>query len=127
MAGNVKTKQILTTEERVNRETRRLKRIYAGLGDDEKKVVEGLIVQAARLRVSLDDLWDDLQKNGETELFTQSEKTEPYERKRPQAELFNSRDKNYQTLVKLLCDRLPEKPKEDPAEELLKFTAGIDR
>mgnify|MGYP002862192524 CR=1 FL=1 len=71
-------------------EITRLSRIYKGLPPNQMKVVEGLIVEAARLRVRLDYLWRDLQENGETELFTQSEKTEPYERERPQSRTYTA-------------------------------------
>ena len=40
-------------------EIRRLKRIYKGMEPNQLKVVDGLIVEAARLRVRLDYLWHD--------------------------------------------------------------------
>ena len=43
------------------------------------KVVEGLIIQAARLRVLLNEMWMDISENGDYEMFSQSDKTEPYE------------------------------------------------
>ena len=49
------------------------------------KVVEGLIIQAARLRVLLNEMWMDISENGDYEMFSQSDKTEPYERERPVA------------------------------------------
>lgn len=45
------SKKELTKEERVNKEIRRLKRIYKELPKDTLMVVEGLIVEAADLRV----------------------------------------------------------------------------
>jgi len=72
------------------------------------KVVDGLITQAARLRVLLDELWIDISENGDYELFTQSEKVEPYERERPAAKLYNTRDQTYQRVIKQLTDLLPE-------------------
>ena len=108
----------------VKREIARLKKLYQDIDPKEKTIVEGLIVQAARLRVSLDILWDDIIDKGDVELFTQSDKTEPYERERPVARLFNSRDKNYQTIIKQLNDRLPEDKATDASEELLSFAFG---
>lgn len=86
----------------------RLKRQYSKLPAKKKAVADGLMRQAARLRVYLDELWEDIRLNGTTEMFTQSDKTEPYERERPQARLFVSADKNYQAVMKQLADMLPE-------------------
>lgn len=88
-------------------EIKRLRKLYKDLPPKKKALAEGLITQAARLRVRLDQLWLDIQENGETEEFTQSEKTEPYERERPAARLFTSTDKNYQSIIKQLNDMLP--------------------
>lgn len=98
-------------------EITRLSRIYKGLPPNQMKVVEGLIVEAARLRVRLDYLWQDLQDNGETELFTQSEKTEPYERERPQSRTYTATNKSYQAIIKQLSDLCPPSEEEDPLAE----------
>lgn len=88
------------------KEIKRLEAVYDGLPSNKKSVAEGLIVEASRLKVRLDYLWKDLQDNGETEWFTQSEKTPPYERERPQARLFTSTDKAYQSVIRQLDDLL---------------------
>lgn len=49
--------------------------------------VDGIIRWAAFMRVTLEDMEKDLDENGFTELFSQSEKLEPYERERPLARL----------------------------------------
>lgn len=98
-------------------EIKRLTAIYCGLPPNQMKTVEGLIVEAARLRVRLDYLWQDLQENGETELFTQSEKTEPYERERPQSRTYTATNKSYQAIIKQLSDLCPPSVEEDPLAE----------
>jgi hypothetical protein len=107
----------------VKKEISRLKKLYRDIPPKRKALVDGLIGQAARLRVSLNQLWDDIVEKGDTEWFTQSEKTDPYERERPCARLFNARDKNYQSIIKLLNDQLPDDTDNDPGEELMKFVA----
>lgn len=98
-------------------EIARLSGIYAGLPPNQMKVVEGLIVEAARLRVRLNYLWKDLQKNGETEMFTQSERTAPYERERPQSRTYTATNKSYQAIIKQLSDLCPPSEEEDPLAE----------
>lgn len=102
----------------VQTEIARLNQIYEGLPPNQFAVAQGLIVQAARLRVRLDTLWEDIRKNGETEQFTQSEKTEPYERERPAARLFTATDKNYQSIIKQLNELTPPSRKESRLEAL---------
>lgn len=99
-------------------EIRRLTKIYKDLPPNQFAVAQGLIVQAARLRVRLDHLWQDIQDKGETEWFTQSEKTEPYERERPAARLFTSTDKNYQSIIKQLNELTPPSAKKSKLEAL---------
>ena len=89
-------------------EIERLTAIYQGLPPKQFALAQGLIIQAARLRVRLDKLWADLQEKGETEWFTQSEKTDPYERERPASRTFTATDKSYQSIIKQLNDMIPE-------------------
>ncbi|HDR6300259.1 TPA: hypothetical protein QCU59_004048 [Bacillus cereus] len=92
----------------VNKEKNRLKRLFKDIPPSKLKVVEGLIIQAARLRVLLNEMWMDISENGDYEMFSQSDKTEPYERERPVARLYNTRDQSYQRVIKQLTDLLPE-------------------
>ncbi|MGH1285283.1 hypothetical protein [Bacillus toyonensis] len=105
-------KKELTKEERVKKEINRLKRIYKEMPKDTLLVVEGLIVEAADLRVRLEDIRKDLDENGYDEMFSQSENQDPYERERPQARRYISMNKNYQSIMKQLGDYVPKIPPE---------------
>ncbi|MCU5095046.1 hypothetical protein [Bacillus wiedmannii] len=105
-------KKDLTKEERVKKEINRLKRIYKDMPKDTLLVVEGLIVEAADLRVRLEDIRKDLDEKGYDEMFSQSENQEPYERERPQARRYISMNKNYQSIMKQLGDYVPKIPPE---------------
>lgn len=98
-------------------EVERLTEIYKGLPPKQFALAQGLIIQAARLRVRLDKLWEELQEKGETEWFTQSEKTDPYERERPASRTFTATDKSYQSIIKQLNDMIPDE--EDNGEDEL--------
>lgn len=104
-------------------ETKRLLTIYSGLPPKQFALAQGLIVQAARIRVKLDLLNKDIEENGLTELFQQSERVEPYSRERPEAALFVKLDKNYQAIIRQLQDMVPV---EEPAEgdDLTAFRDG---
>lgn len=100
-------KKGLSKEDRVASETRRLNRLFKGIDEKKKKVAEGLIERAAHQRVTLEDLADDIDKNGMTEKFSQGDQ-EPYDRKRPAADLYNTMNTSYQKAVKQLIDLLPK-------------------
>ena len=85
----------------------RLTALYQGLPPKQFALAQGLIIQAARLRVRLDKLWAEIEEKGETEWFTQSDKTDPYERERPASRTFTATDKSYQSIIKQLNDMLP--------------------
>ena len=104
MASNTVTVTIQVEE---SKEIERLRRLYEALPPKQLALAEGLIIQAARLRVRLDKLWAELQEKGETEWFTQSDKTDPYERERPASRTFTATDKSYQSIIKQLNDMLP--------------------
>lgn len=110
-------KKELTIDDKVKREINRLKREYKDIPKNKMNVVQGLIVQASRLRISLDSLWEDIVENGDVELFSQSENQTPYERERPVARIFNTRDKNYQSIIKQLTDLMPKEPPKSNVDE----------
>lgn len=102
----------------VESEVQRLTELYKELPPKKFALAEGLIDQAARLRVRLDTLWAEIEANGDIEFFTQSkEKSDPYERERPCAKLFTATDKNYQAIIKQLDGMLPPESTKSFAEE----------
>lgn len=103
-------------EKLVKKEITRLKKLYKDIPENQKKLTEGLIIQAARLRVLLDEMWVDITENGDYDLFSQSDKQEPYERERPVAKMYNSRNDSYCRILKQLSDILPEEMPDDPDE-----------
>lgn len=98
----------------VKKEEKRLNKIFSEIDEDKKKVVSGLITQASRLKILLDEMWIDISEKGDYELFSQSENQLPYERERPVAKQYNSRDQSYQRVIKQLTDYLPQE-KQEPA------------
>lgn len=107
----VASKKEITRDERIKKEEQRLKRIYKNIDKDNKAIIEGLIQRAAYMRVTLEDWEKDIMENGYYEMFTQSEKTDPYERERPVARLYNTMNKNYQSIIKQLTDLIPKEVK----------------
>lgn len=121
-------KKELSKDERVKKEINRLKRIYKNLPKDTLMVVDGLIVEAADLRVRLEDIRKDLDENGYDEMFSQSPTQDPYERERPQSRRYIAMNKNYQTIMKQLGSYIPqqEKKKDDNDDGFDTFVSERD-
>lgn len=92
----------------VLKEKKRLLKIYEerGMSEDKLKLLDGMFVQAARQRVELDDLWEDIQKNGRTELDFRGQVKE-----RANSALYTTIDKSYRATIKLIETYLPAKTK----------------
>lgn len=99
-------------ENRVTEEKERLSSLFSDIPKDQLELAEGLIVQAARLRILLDDNWRDILENGEYEKFSQSKDQRPYDRKRPIVENYDNRDRTYKEIIKQLNDLLPQQNNE---------------
>ena len=108
-------------QERINAEIDRLHNIFGAIPDRKRHVIEGLIRRSAYMRATLEDYEADLDEGGYVELFSQSDKQEPYERERPVARLYNTMIRNYQNLMKQLSDLLPDEVKIDIKDEISEF------
>lgn len=100
-------------ESDIKREVDRITKNFSKIDGKKRAIIRGLIERAAFMRVSLDDLENDLNNNGFTEQFSQGDH-EPYERKRPTAELYNTMNANYQKIIKQLTDLVP---RDEPQKE----------
>lgn len=107
------TERIEKTNKKVQSEYERLIEIFKDIPKDKMDVVEGLVKQAARLRVMLDTAWNDIIERGDYEDFSQSDKLPSYERERPVAKIFNQRDGAYQKIIFQLVKLLPEEAAEE--------------
>ncbi|WP_034443528.1 hypothetical protein [Cloacibacillus evryensis] len=104
----------ISKDERITKEIRRLLKIFKALPMKRRAVLDGLIKRAAYMRITLEDMEADLNENGFVEMFSQSEKLDPYERERPIARQYNAVNKNYQNVMKMLNDALKAEPDEKP-------------
>ena len=116
------TKEELTREQKITKEVRRLNTIYKDVQKQNKSIIEGLIQRTAYMRITLEEMEKDLSDNGYVEMFSQSEKADPYERERPVARLYNTMNKNYQSIIKQLSDLVPKpesRVKDDGFDEFI--------
>jgi len=115
------TKDILISEEKAE-----LEEMCKNVALENKPIIQRLINRASYMLVSLEQMEKDLNDNGWYEYFTQSEKTDPYERERPVARQYISLSKNYQSNMKLLNDLLTKETKVE-SDELIAFISGTKK
>ena len=91
----------------IKKEEKRLLKIFGKIEEKRKKTILGLIERAAFMRISLEELEEDINDNGFTESFSQGGQ-EPYLRERPSTKIYNTLNSNYQKIIKQLTDLLPK-------------------
>lgn len=79
-----------------------LAKLYEDIPENKRKLCDGLLLEAARLKVSLDELWEDILVHGNT--ITDEKGNE---KERPTSAIFTSRDKSYRACIKHLDSLLP--------------------
>jgi len=117
-----------TIDERITSEKKKLNVLFRDMNKDSKKLYDGLIDNAAFMRVTLEDYARDIAVNGSYEKFTQSENAPPYDRERPVVRMYNTMNKNYQSIMKQLADALPTNSAAmPPGGELIKFVKAAQK
>jgi hypothetical protein len=95
-------------EERIRRELNRLKRLLKELPKDQVAAADGLLKRISFMAITLEDMEEDINANGEVEAFTQGGST--YDRQRPAVQIYNTTIKNYTMACKQLLDLIPNGP-----------------
>lgn len=109
----------LDKEKNIKQEINRIKKLYKDFPKEKSKVLEGLINESAFIKVSLEELRDNLLKNGFTEVFEQGEQR--FNRERPEVKIYTTFIQRYSNVMKQLIDLLPVEVKKKEADELLEF------
>lgn len=109
----------LDKEKNIKQEINRIKKLYKEFPKEKTKVLEGMINEAAFLKISLEELRDNLLKNGFTEVFEQGEQR--FNRERPEVKIYTTFIQRYSNVMKQLIDLLPVEVKKEEADELLEF------
>lgn len=97
----------------------RLKKLYKDLSKDKAKALEGLIKDAAFMRITLDEFREVLIQHGTTEIFTQGKQTIKVERH--ESKLYIPYVQKYSQVMKQLIDLLPPEEKKKETDALTEF------
>lgn len=109
----------LEREKKIKKEVNRFKKLYKDLSQDKVKVIEGLIKDAAFMRITLDEFREILIRNGTTEIFKQGKQEMKIERH--ESKLYLPYIQKYSQVMKQLIDLLPPEEKKKETDALTKF------
>ncbi|MEG1870874.1 MAG: hypothetical protein RR192_02620, partial [Peptostreptococcaceae bacterium] len=79
---NEQLEKKLDKDKKIKQEINKIKKLYKDFDKDKIKVLDGLITDSAFMKISLEEIREDLIKNGFTELFVQG--TQEFNRERPE-------------------------------------------
>lgn len=100
----------LSREERIELEKKRLDDIFSSIDADKKDVAQGLIDEAAFMRVTLQDLKEEINENGTIDIMPQGEYS--IRRQSPEVQTYNTMIQRYNTTYKELFNLLPKEKSE---------------
>lgn len=106
-------------EKQIKQEVSRLKKICKDLGKERVKMVDGLISEAAFMKITLEETRKVINEEGTTEVFEQGK--QKFIRKHPALEVYTTLVSRYSIVMKQIIDLLPEAEKKKADDELTKF------
>ena len=116
----------LEREKKIKQEINRVKKLYKDIAKEKAKVIEGLISEAAFMKLSLEELREDLFKNGMIETYIQYYKdgtSQAINRERPEVKIYTTLIQRYSNVMKQLIDYMPVEEKKEEQDHLLEFLA----
>ena len=112
-------------EKRISAEIKRLTRMFKKMHKDTKSVVKNLIVNAAFMTITLEDLQDSINRHGVTDKYQNGE-NQWGTKKSPEVEIYNTMVKNHTQIMKQLADLLPKQVPEEKDDGFDGFVNGRD-
>ncbi|MBC3901523.1 hypothetical protein GH811_18145 [Acetobacterium malicum] len=111
----------LEKEKKIRQEKNRIAKIYKNINMDRDitKVLDGLISDAAFMRISIEEVKQKLIKEGLMEKFKNG--SQEFMREKPEAKLFLNFMKQYANTMKQLIDLMPVQVKDEEQDQLLQF------
>ena len=116
--------QELSKEEKIKKEINRLKRIYKDIEVNRKQTIEGLISEAAYMRVTLEELRNTIDTEGVIDIMPQGDYS--IKREHPAMRIYNTTIQRYTSITKQLTDLLPKEIQKEVDDGFNNFIIGRD-
>src|SRR5690606_10632463 len=105
---------------KIKSELARLRKVFADIPEDKRRIADGLMQEAAFMRVTLEETREIIDREGVIERFEQG--AQKFLREHPATKVYASLINRYSAVVKQLIDLLPDGEKsKDEADELMAF------
>lgn len=112
-------------EKEIKSEISRIRKLYKELPKEKVKVLEGLIQEAAFMKITLKEIRQVLVEEGTTELFEQG--SQKFKRKNPSVDIYTTMINRYSNVMKQLIDLFPPEKKKEETDALMSFVKkGVD-
>lgn len=102
----MRKKKELTKEELIKKEKRRLTGIFKEIEERRKKTVEGLIEEAAFMRITLTEIKDSINEHGTLDAMQQGDYV--IIREHPDVKIYNTMVQRYTNVIDKLQGMLPK-------------------
>lgn len=113
-------------EKQIKKEIRKLRRLFKNLPKDKMKAADGLIQEAAFMKVTLEETRHVIDQEGILETFEQG--AQKFLREHPATKVYNTMIQRYATVCKQLFDMIPDPEAGKQAEdELMAFVKSRSR
>jgi len=107
-------------EKQIKKEISKLRKLFRALPKEKQKAIEGLIQEAAFMRVTLEEARYIIDREGVLELFEQG--SQRFLREHPATKVYNTMINRYSAVCKQLFDMVPDADDAKKAEdELIAF------
>ena len=113
-------------ENQIKKEIHKLRRLFKNLPKDKMKAADGLIQEAAFMKVTLEETRHVIDQEGILEKFEQG--AQKFLREHPATKVYNTMIQRYATVCKQLFDMIPDPDAGKQAEdELMAFVKSRSR
>lgn len=117
-------KALVEKNQKIKKETQRLKKLFKELSDNKKKMAEKLIENASFMSITLDELKEDIKVYGVKETYVNGVNQFGF-KESIESKTYNTMVKNYMNIVKQLNDMLPEQKQINEDDEFDKFNGAL--
>lgn len=121
--GRIDEQQLAKKNANIEKEKRKISRLFAKMDKNKRDVVEKLIENVSFMSITLDELKEDINIYGVKETYMNGNNQFGF-KESIESKTYNAMLKNYMNAIKQLIDLLPDEEKKNAGEDLLKFIAS---
>lgn len=115
---------LIDKNNKIRKETQKLKKLFKDLPDNKKKMAEKLIENASFMSITLDELKEDIKVYGVKETYVNGKDQFGF-KESIESKTYHTMIKNYMNIIKQLNDMLPEEKQINEDDEFERFNGSL--